>query len=122
MLPFLNRVEVIVGSLLNRPGSSLSEEEVIYLLLPPCSREVKCVLLEVVGLFKYCVWKGRNEVEKEGKSRSGVDMLSSFLALLKFRGKADSYRFTVETFKRYWVVNNAIFQERNQEFLFRLAP
>ena len=47
------------------------------------------MLLEVVGLFKYCVWKGRNEVEKEGKSRSGVDMLSSFLALLKFRGKAD---------------------------------
>ena len=120
--PFLNRVEGIVGSLLNSPGSSLSEKEVIYLLLPPCSRDVKCVLLEVIGLFKYCVWKGRNEVEKEGKSRSGADMLNSFLALLKFREKVDLYRFTAEMFRKYWAVNNTIFQERNQEFLFRLAP
>ena len=120
--PVLNRVEAIVAGLLNRPGIILTVSEVVYLLLPPCCREVKCVILEVVGLFKYCVWKGRNEVEKEGKSRSGVDILSSFLALLRFRGKADLYCFTVETFRRYWTINNAIFQERNQEFLFQLTP
>ena len=83
VMPVLNRVEAIVGGLLNRPGIILTVNEVVYLLLPPCCREVKSVILEVVGLFKYCVWKGRNEVEKEGRNRSGVDILSSFLALLR---------------------------------------
>ena len=124
IIPVLNRVEVIIAGLLNRPNIILTVNEVVYLLVPPCNREVKSVILEVVSLFKhgYCVWKGRNEVKKEGRNRSGGDILSSFLALLGFRGKTDLYRFTVETFSRYWTVNNAIFQERNEEFQYQLSP
>ena len=42
----------------------------------------------------------------------------SFLGLLEFRGKVDLSRFSREKFKRLWSCNNAIFEERNDSFLF----
>ena len=70
------------------------------------------------SLFKSCVWKARNEVKKERKTRTPGDLRNSFLGLLGFRGKVDLSRFTEERFKRFWVINNSVFEKRNASFVF----
>ena len=95
-VPLLRIVEGLIADILRRNRVLLTVREVVYNIVPFSDEGSKSIILLIVSLFKSCVWRARNEVKMERKTRTSVNLVNSFLGLLEFRGKVDLSRFTKE--------------------------
>ena len=94
---------------------------VVFLnLVAPVPGPTRCLLLQVLALYRFAVWRVRNEVKKVHRVRTSADILRCFLGGLAFRGKVDMRRLTDAVFRKHWQISSAVFEERGGQFVFKL--
>ena len=94
-VPLLRMVEGLIAVILRRNRVLLTVREVVYNIVPFSDEGSKSIILLIVCLFKSCVWRARNEVKMERKTRTSVNLVNSFLGLLGEGGPFQIHQGTV---------------------------
>ena len=120
VLPVLQVVESLCSDVLGGGVVFLTPSEVLFNLVAPVPGPTRCLLLQVLALYRFAVWRVRNEVKKEHRVRTSADILRCFLGRLAFRGRVDMRRLTDAVFRKHWLISSAVFEERGGQFVFKL--
>ena len=120
VLPVLQVVESLCSDVLGGGVVFLTPAEVLFNLVAPVPGPTRSLLLQVLSLYRFAVWRVRNEVKKEHRVRTSADILRCFLGRLAFRGKVDMRRLTDAVFRRHWLISGAVFEERGGQYVFKL--
>ena len=70
VLPVLQVVESLCPDVLGGGVVFLTASEVRFNLLVPVPGPTRCLLLQILSLYRFAVWRARNEVKKEHRVRT----------------------------------------------------